>query len=257
MSRRKKQDRFTKTWSPDQARQQSDDRYYKSGGMVSAQSAALASQMAVTQAQLQAAFQVPMRVSVNWRGSASEMPGRQPFTGSEFALGTAVGVRSWDVDRLGRLVSPTYRMTWPPDEVVAQCRRQEGLSVLYGPSPAAEDHRQADCSCGFYAYYEGFNEYSTTERITGVIEGYGETQIGTRGFKSAKARIVALHIPPANERDERRIGMSLFERARRNYSGSVAIFDDYSQMVAEFPTTAPEAERTPDNDPDFWTRSAS
>jgi hypothetical protein len=212
------------------------------------------------------------KVNMSWTswnlGSISSGPVIRPeFSGSEFSMGTAVGVRSWDVDKLGRLVSPSYHMVWPPAEVGAECRKTEavqyrvsmtagGSYTLTSPeaeTAEAEEHNQASCSCGFYAYYEGFNDYATDGRITGVIEGYGETQIGTRGFKSAKARIVALYIP-AQGANERLIGETKFDRVRTNYGGKVAIFDDYAHMVAEFPTTAPEDAPTPDTDPDFWTR---
>lgn len=53
-------------------------------------------------------------------------------------------------------------------------------------------HQFLGCSCGFYAYYNGYNEYLDSNAIVGIIEGYGETVIGTRGFRSQKARIVAL-----------------------------------------------------------------
>lgn len=184
------------------------------------------------------------------------------FAASEFAMGTAVGIRSWNVDRLGRLVSPSYRTLWTPTEMVAECKANlytfyvgpSGASTVVNTEPSSPaDHQQASCSCGFYAYYEGFNEYAQADRITGVIEGYGETQIGTRGFKSAKARIVALHVPD-DSADLARIGKTPFSRVRENYGPHVATFSDYAQMAQEFPTTQPEDAPTPETDPDFWTR---
>lgn len=176
------------------------------------------------------------------------------FSGSEFSMGTAVGVRSWNIDKLGRLESPQYQTVWTPGEMVATCKSRPIDRVLLGyDRPRPEAHQQSTCSCGFYAYYEGFNEYAQSDRVTGVIEGYGETQIGTRGFKSAKARIVALHVPD-NTADIARIGKTPFQRVRENYGPHVAIFDDYTHMSAEFPTTQPEDAPTPETDPDFWTR---
>lgn len=181
-------------------------------------------------------------------------PSSSKFSGSEFSMGTAIGVRSWNIDRLGRLESPSYSTTWTPDEMVARCKSNPFDFMRSAAGRADSEHRQSECSCGFYAYYEGFNEYAQSDRITGVIEGYGETQIGTRGFKSAKARIVALHVPD-DSADISRIGKTPFARVRDNYGPHVAIFSDYSQMVSEFPTTEPETAPTPDSDPDFWTRS--
>jgi hypothetical protein len=59
---------------------------------------------------------------------------------------------------------------------------------------------QADCSCGFYAYFsEEVNEYvhPGMAQVVGIIEGTGETVVGTKGFRSSKARIVALSPSPA------------------------------------------------------------
>lgn len=185
---------------------------------------------------------------------ASAPTAASKFSGSEFSMGTAVGVRSWAIDKLGRLQSPQYKTTWTPGEMLATCKGDPFQRTLLGyDRPPEGEHQQSTCSCGFYAYYEGFNEYAQADRVTGVIEGYGETQIGTRGFKSAKARIVALHVPD-DTADISRIGKTPFQRVRDNYGQHVAIFDDYMQMSSEFPTTQPEAEPTPETDPDFWTR---
>ena len=59
-------------------------------------------------------------------------------------------------------------------------------------------HSFESCECGFYAYLQGENEYLSryrtrqNPRIVGVVEGYGETFIGEKGFRSKKAKIVAL-----------------------------------------------------------------
>lgn len=54
---------------------------------------------------------------------------------------------------------------------------------------------QAECACGFYAYFAGnVNEYWSPgfAQVAGIIEGTGETVVGTNGFRSSKARIVAM-----------------------------------------------------------------
>jgi len=258
--RRGGKDRFTKTWSKDQAEQQKKDRAqqvpppdaggdtvtysYAPGGLVPP----LTSKWVIDEYQR----------SMNRLAAATLFGAPTPspaFSGSEFAMGSAIGVRSWDVDRLGRLISPSYKTTWVPGEMLAECRIGDRI-FLRNSHTVVGDHKQSECACGFYAYYKGFNEYAQEDRITGVIEGYGETQIGTRGFKCAKAKIVALHIPDASALTNR-IGKTPFERVRDNYGPHVAIFTDYAQMVSGFPTTQPEDYPTPDTDPDFWTRSAS
>lgn len=56
-------------------------------------------------------------------------------------------------------------------------------------------HDMSTCKCGFYGFYDGSNDYKSDSTVSAVVEGYGETVIGTRGFRSMKAKIVALHIP--------------------------------------------------------------
>lgn len=53
-------------------------------------------------------------------------------------------------------------------------------------------HDHEKCTCGFYAYLNGINGYQKNCGVVGVIEGYGETTIGTRGFRAQKAKILAL-----------------------------------------------------------------
>lgn len=116
-------------------------------------------------------------------------------------------------------------------------------------------HSYGDCHCGFYGYLNGFNEYNHITRVTGIIEGYGNTYIGTRGFRAEKARILAL-APGIIERMPRdisdassinvaiqRLNRALDDRKppkikqlRKAYP-NIPVFEDIAQMRAEFPPT--------------------
>lgn len=217
------------------------------------------------------------------------------FSGLPFVAGDVRGIRSWDVDPMGRLISPTYKSVWTPGENAAECKKKDyasggwiipstffsyddsalrrvvGLSpkpstvtvssiseaAVEKPEPPEPPHTQAACSCGFYAYSNGYNDYADDTRLTGVIQGYGETQLGTRGFKCSKARVVALHIPSkVGKLGRRQVTNEAghFARVRDNYP-NVAIFDKYADMVEAFPVY--EHTPTPETDPDFWTRGIS
>jgi hypothetical protein len=196
------------------------------------------------------------------------------FSGIGFAPGVVTGVRSFDVDKLGRLTGVSHRQVWKPGENVAECRRQDdpysaaiaqilneytwqrGGRVFgksrptVSPAPAVDyskPHDMEKCTHGFYAYYDGSNDYHDKGRVSAVIEGYGETVIGTRGFRAMKARIVALRI-------NKEVPEHLALLVRRNYA-SVPFFDSFKAMVSEFPPDDGGAGVTPDSDPDFWTRS--
>jgi hypothetical protein len=105
----------------------------------------------------------------------------------------------------------------------------------------------ADCSHGFYGYYDGSNDYYKQGYVMGVVEGYGETVIGTRGFRCMKARIVAIRIP-------KHVPDRLRAMILRNYP-DVPVFDTFKAMVAEFPADDADVGVSPDTDPDFWTRT--
>lgn len=162
------------------------------------------------------------------------------FASLGFAAGVVRGVRSFLVDDLGRLTGVAFKKVWLPGENNAEClaetRKEFGDFGKHLP----------DCLCGFYAYYDGSNDYRKSETtITGVVEGYGSTVIGSRGFRCAKARIVALHIP----NDVKRAGVVV-----RNYA-DIPQFDSFLGMVQAFPPIGDEKTVSPD-DEDFWTREA-
>jgi hypothetical protein len=162
------------------------------------------------------------------------------FASLGFAAGVVRGVRSFLVDELGRLTGVAFKKVWLPGENQAKCyaenRKEFGDFGEHMP----------DCLCGFYAYYDGSNDYRQSETtITAVVEGYGSTVIGSRGFRCAKARIVALHIPD----DVKRSGV-----VSRNYA-EIPQFDTFLRMVKEFPPIGDEKTVSPD-DEDFWTREA-
>lgn len=58
-----------------------------------------------------------------------------------------------------------------------------------------ETHGLDKCDHGFWAFYEPDAGYHNADRIYGVVEGYGEVVVGTKGFRASKARIVALSLP--------------------------------------------------------------
>lgn len=177
-----------------------------------------------------------------------------------FAVGVLRGTRSFLVDKYGRLTGVTYQQVWTPGENIANCRRNDtydaltfaiwahGSQMVRSSRPEPEPHPLRDCRHGFYGYYDGSDDYHKEGMISGVVEGFGECVVGTRGFRSMKARIVALHIPDDVPAHVRRM-------IARNYKDT-PILDSFEQMVAEFPTDSAGAEYTPENDPEFWTRES-
>ena len=214
------------------------------------------------------------------------------FSGSCFTFEPVKGARSFDIDNLGRLTGVTHRQVWVPGENVSECRKQEsygygamiksGSIYAYGGDPygvrlgrmlgvpltgywvdelaAGEKskqkskHEMKSCACGFYGYYDGSNDYGNPARVSGVVEGFGEVLIGTRGFRAAKARIVALSIGVDKDGDTA-VSYALNRKVRRNYNG-VPFYDTFEEMVQAYPTDVVYGP-TPETDPEFWTRAAT
>lgn len=124
------------------------------------------------------------------------------FSDRPLYAGAITGLRAFTVDNLGRLRAPQRGTIFTPGENVAKCRLTEA-EILYGAlhrRRACVPHRVAsvDCSCGFYAYTDGRNDFHhprTSASVEAVIEGYGTATVGTRGFRAEKARLVALVLP--------------------------------------------------------------
>ena len=120
------------------------------------------------------------------------------------------------------------------------------------------------CGCGYYAYFDGLNDYMVTGRIAAVVEGYGNYMLGTRGFRSAKARLLGLIAPEFGSYDSgmfsRASSMEIMSPARlamvlHNYP-DVPVYATQDEALDAHPLHEPEVP-TPETADDFWTRSAS
>lgn len=109
----------------------------------------------------------------------------------DFAIGSVTGVRWWHLrmpggpDGLPVLTLKGVRDGWAMGENIAQCGMNQKHSVP-----------DEECGCGFWAYWQAPdapNPHGFDLPILGIVQGYGHTLIGEKGFRCAKARIVALH----------------------------------------------------------------
>lgn len=104
------------------------------------------------------------------------------------------------------------------------------------------------CTCGYYAYFNGRNDYKDSERVTAIIEGFGVCTVGTDGFRASKARLVAM-VQPGNGMDPIRAGL-----IARNYP-DVPMYARKRDALAAHPLTTDHIP-TPETVEDFWTREA-
>lgn len=123
------------------------------------------------------------------------------------------------------------------------------------PDPEPEDgtHRagSTECTCGFYAYFEigsGSLQFRYGGNMTSIVEGFGLTVVGTRGFRCEKLRLLALvKSPDCFDANTNLTAESLLTQVKRNveqveiakYYG-VPLFDNVGQALAEYPLTKPE-----------------
>lgn len=134
------------------------------------------------------------------------------FSVRPFVAGSLIGLRSFSVGPKGHLTGVVQKYPYNAKENLAVCIRGDRvlnkmLMHLDGPlgvraREAEEQHELIglDCSCGFYGYFNGIDPYSSagsvmfgsSARVSGIIEGYGRTVVGSKGFRAEKARLVAL-----------------------------------------------------------------
>lgn len=159
----------------------------------------------------------------------------EEFAGLDFGIGVVRGARSFRITADGYLSGIVYHQVWTVGENLAVCRKGESyIPQLQYVAPDTRyqtfAHTMANCLHGFYAYYDGSNDFRTAPTYcAAVIEGYGEVLIGTRGFRAMKARIVALQPTDAP-------GLA----AAVAHYADVPRFDTFEQMVSEFPPDVPE-----------------
>jgi hypothetical protein len=154
------------------------------------------------------------------RGSGGGMPGFTEVGADEFAFaaGSVLGLRQWTLARPDFRGDPHNAATdwpvtalhgatgyaWPPGTLEgalegtleARCNNNypHPPPVDYDPSTGAR------CGCGFWAYWDmgslaashPISPSSSSLPVLGIIEGYGRVLLGECGFRSQKAKIVAL-----------------------------------------------------------------
>lgn len=114
-----------------------------------------------------------------------------------FLAGPLVGLRSFRVTDEGWLTGVVYRAPVKPGVNDAMCLFSTGSTIV--PRTERAEHVLAgrDCTCGFYAYFDGDNDYHTKrqfrdETVAGVVEAGGVMTVGDRGFRASQIRLLGL-----------------------------------------------------------------
>ena len=176
--------------------------------------------------------------------------GERGFDDSPLMVGYIRGARAFHVTDDGVLTGVTYRAPWVDGENTARCLQnapwvEHSRGTITDPDqyPNLNDrhpdtgrwvHPMQGCTCGLWSYWAGVpNTYWTGDtRVYGVIQGYGQTRRGTRGARTAKARILGLHIPPGNST----MAGVLRDLIVSNYP-SVDVYPSVEELLAVHPPT--------------------
>ncbi len=186
--------------------------------------------------------------------SAQAGEGVPGFSGRDLPLaaGSVTGVRLWHVDmasaeavangtpgQVEGLLKGVFGGVWQPGENVAVCGGDQGAPACprdLVPAP--------ECGCGFWAYwalrYAWRCDYYWRGQVVGIIQGYGRTRIGTRGCRCGKARVLGLHLRPADP-DPDDEPPSLSHQDLTEVLGSyygVPCYPSLAEMLAAHPLTA-------------------
>jgi hypothetical protein len=175
------------------------------------------------------------------------------FSGRDLPLaaGSVTGVRLWHVDMTSAeavvngapapvegLLTGVFGGVWRRGENVAVCG-----GGGQGSPPCHRDLVPAPgCGCGFWAYwalrYAWRCDYYWRGEVIGVIQGYGRTRIGTRGCRCGKARILGLHVRPADPGCQPAgLGHHDVAEVLGSYYG-VPCYRSLAEMLAACPLTA-------------------
>jgi len=145
--------------------------------------------------------------------------------------GALRGLRSFDLDRdTGYLTGVYFKVRWVEGDMEAQCLQtmtakvtpvhamyplaryaqraagrpdHRGYDFRDGVPALKEDHSPAPCpglargdhGCGFYAQHG--DKMPPKHYVSGVVEMFGQIELGPLGLRSSKARLVALARPEA------------------------------------------------------------
>ena len=155
--------------------------------------------------------------------------------------------------RRGRKSGPQDLAPWERDLLTAMNRCGDPTCYA-GKHTVPMDHRfDASCSCGFWAYDEA--SFTAQGEIVGVIDAYGKTTIGTKGFRAEKAKIIGLS---RTNREGKPLSRSVVFRLASLYP-EVQFYDDLDALVdahdgvlKQWGDVGEEFWLTPVKSPDTW-----
>jgi hypothetical protein len=155
--------------------------------------------------------------------------------------GSVIGLRSWRLEA-GELMPVSIQMAppWEPGENESRCLgnftpcAEPGCTLCRDwPVPDHAFHR--DCTCGFYGVF--YPSLIPTRHVFGVVEAYGRVVVGPKGFRAARARVLALVETAVGTPGAARL--TSLDTVIDPKWRTVPWFPDMATAMAEFPVTDP------------------
>lgn len=179
---------------------------------------------------------------------------RADFDGRGFLRDAVLGTRSFKVQDGGWLSGIVHEQVWDNTGLnESMCLKGEDVMKVYWPDEEPEllrdhpDHPFEPCSCGFYGFFEGSNDWKRDAPVWGVIEAFGELVIGRRGFRAKKARLHAIVINVGrydNGLAHSPLTEDKADLIRLNY-WNIPEFATFEEMITAFPPGSPELDTLP------------
>lgn len=164
---------------------------------------------------------------------------------TELAAGSIIGVRTWNIDSMGRLCAVNWPArqggAWGPGVNTAHCKHGMNGCLCLDCNKDCPGIAHPDCTCGFYAYHDGISHAQNPGDVIGVVEAFGKVTIGEQGFRAEKAVIRAVEL-------EYTVARSRFARLYPD----VMIVRSWQDALEHWPLTY-EYVPDPETDPEFWT----
>lgn len=156
----------------------------------------------------------------------------------DFAAGSVFGLRSFHLSAGLRSIHKEYTWTLSKDHVhEATCQKYVNnlFPDLFSVVQSASHEDQVpslDCNCGFYMFKPGY--FRPMGTVIGVVEGFGKTIIGDKGYRCEKMRIAALAPEPLADRNFERYFKSLLgETNVPLYPDRYALLDAFKDKFEE------------------------
>jgi len=148
--------------------------------------------------------------------------------------GTVRGLRSF-FPRRPQYLYGWWGYDWTPGEQVARCLIPKVPGRLAPRFSEPHDVVDPSCTCGVYSYrLEGLPSYHADQgTVYAVINGWGNTLVGDKGFRCEIAEMVAVAPNPKVPIEGRLLFKELAQDISRFYN--VPLLLDLEALLAEYP----------------------